>query len=267
MARTFDLATLQTLANSAAYGGSRTLSAMTEVMLASAFPVLANYYLWQDQPDELTSSEIDQIDELLADAYFEITNEVEPVPNDYRLIAEVAASSNTSILTLSDIPDDNYLRWVLYLSGVQTDYNTVWYDDVLLRFNNDSNTSDYISYGRGWNSGLTQGNESYFQTQSGIRLYAAATTIYRNAMGALTEVIIDRPVQSEYSTIHWVTAGATDTTGESHFCHGVGTYRVTSPITRIDILPVNGSTFYVNSSYPYRPNEIRMQLFGVGLVA
>jgi hypothetical protein len=261
--KSLDLADIQALAASGAYGGHRLLSGATAALVLCSGVWLSELDNWQGADIELTQAEIDDIQAIVAELEYETMTESESAVGHYTKIAENIITEDVALVSLDDFDSGDFQSYELWITGLKTNYNISWIDHVQVQLNDDDTSADYDTLS------IFEDVDSYARYENigtfpGIEMYWAASTIYRTgaAIGHV-KMLLYAPQGDDHKTVEWEGTASDYLAGRLIRTKGVGIYKSEDPIIKLEISPVEGSLFVVDPDNPDKPSELRMTLYGL----
>jgi len=263
MVKSIDLANVLVLAASGAYGGQRVLSANSEAALLCAGILLADLDNWQGASTDLTQSEIDVIEAIVAGIEADAMTEDGEDMGDYIQIAESVAIEDVGELVIDDFDEGTYHTYKLIIQGLKTDYDENYADHLGVEFNDDDTPANYSCWNR-FESLTNYIRAEYLGTSDFFQAAWFCSTTYGTAYAiGHAEFTLYDPQGDDYKTL----------VGESFINNNVadqlignalrGTYLDMAEITEIRVFPVLGDLFKIDPANPAFPSELRMMLYGL----
>jgi len=120
-------------------------------------------------------------------------------------------------------------------------------DDIMIRFNNDSNTGNYNSH-RLIGNGSSVSSDRVTGFAGTLSAFVSGSTATANAFGAGVTDILDYASTSKYKTTRSV-GGNDDNTGGGYVELVSGLWLSTSATNQLTIYPLNGTLFSQYSSF------------------
>lgn len=255
----FNLPTLQSLADSGAYGGIRILSADSSILMLSTGVWLSELDNWRGAGYQLTQAEIDTIEEIVATLESDTMTDAEDEVSDIVLIKEIVLSSDASSVTLEDFGDYPYKRFDFELSGLLSNFDHSE-DALIMRINDDSTVANYVSLS---NIVRSVGASYVHRTDVSALIFFGAVGAIEDdlhGVGALMGSIF-RPRSDADKRMRAYGGVIGNSPLRSFLCDVSGWYKSASVISKITVFPNQGTTFLVGGVD--EPKYLRAALYGV----
>ena len=255
----FDLSVLLALADSGAYGGIRVLSANSAVLTLCAGVWLSELENWQGAGDALTQDEIDTIEEMVATLEFEAQYDAEADVSDYVLLDQQNFVADVASIVFEDYGDFSFQRYSVELSGLMSDRNG-GEDFLVVQLNDDAVAADYVTTS---NIVRTGGSDFYHvDDRPGYFVYGACGAEYSGIMGiGVLLMSIFQPQSDNQNRMSYTSGISGQYATRSHLCQGVGWFKNTDKVDKIEIYPYAGTTFLVGGED--EPDNLNVSLYGV----
>lgn len=255
-----DLAVLQALAAEGGYSGTFTLSDESALVALSSALWLDNLDIWQGEDYELTSAEIDEIQELTANLQYELTTHVSAGGNMEK-IGEASIDSDTAEVYIDDITEGDWIVFKLVIQGMLSNKIGVWVDSVEVEINDVDENSAYSTFCRYFYNGA-QSNYQILQNYPAAILYlAAAAANASDGIWGHVEITFFNPLITGHKALSFksTVAGYTD----DKIAHTVGECGifVAAAIQKILIRPLTGTGWLAGGAN--EPAALTMTLYGL----
>ncbi|MCK5613839.1 hypothetical protein KAR91_68880 [Candidatus Pacearchaeota archaeon] len=250
------------MADSGAYGGSRSLSANSAVMLLSAALWYQDTRNWEGAGYELTDDEIDQIATIVDLAQYEIMTGQGVGMASYVLLAENESAVNVGSLSIEDWADDYYSRYELVIQGIQSSSGAGNTDPVELTFDDITTVAIYSTVSQLTDNGGVSVVQDYL-TQNGIFLrHSAGTLLGGGDRWGNCRIVMYQPFADEYMRVDYRGSFIDGSEDDNGMGIGYGLYRQNPCPEKITITPYSGAVFVAAPS-SVRPDLLKMSLYGV----
>jgi len=264
MASLLDIAKLQALAATSAYGGQRLLSSMSEALALSIIPMLEDWRIWDDNPHLMTDTEKSVIRDVVDALSAEIMEGSIMANASYHLLYSVSYDYNRATVPINFGDVSAYDEIEVHVYGLITDRLSSA-DPVKVRVNGDTVQSNYQSVNMIFAaSGTTRMSE--YKTLAGIRVQRGAGGIDgANGYPSSWKMTITNPSSNKVKQFfsYAATFGASDS--DVGMATMAGQWENSDPITSLEIIPMFGTEFLVSTSPSmHYPNEIKAAVYGIG---
>ena len=261
MVKSLDLAQINDLADSGAYGGGRILSPTSAATILSAGVWLSDLQNWQGAGYDLTEDEIDEIEALVAELEYEVMTEEGSEVADYVKIAESIYTSDVAEPYVDNFDSGDWKLFKIYLQGLRTDSSVSWVDHIEVEWNDDTDDETYYSYGRFNYYGTAQQYENIANYPANLFYYAAPTSLSSSGVQALVEYTVYSPQVEGYKGAEYRAVNPGYVTQRLTHVRGVNSILITDDLEKILLRSNAGTTFVVGGVG--EPDELRMSVYGL----
>ena len=251
------------MADSGAYGGHRSLSAISAVIVECADVWLPQLTNWQGAGDNLTDAEIDTIQAITATLQYEVMTPHMTTEHDYEQIWQATYDDDVASIVIDGFGSTAYARYELKISGMHSDTTASYYDPLYIRLNNVSTITEYYTQLR---LILQSGEYSlqYNNNKSGFYIQGACgSRQYDNRGAGSLNMTFFNPQGSDWQRMEYNGSLIGSISDYWANCNGAGIYRDTAPLSKIEIFPNYGTTFAVGGGGGTEPTALIASLYGI----
>lgn len=255
------LVEVQALAASEAYGGARTISGSTAATLLCVAAWLSDHGAWVGEDDELSDSEADVVDELVATIVHELIAEGSGVVQDYVKIDEVIYTADIAEPYIDGIDASDYDEIRLVATGLLSNYAGNWVDSLEIEHNDYADNSKYTSFCNFLYNGSSAQAQWILNHPGNVVYFGCATSQGFAGISSSLEVVLFAPSYTGFRSGIYRGNVASKTTNNVAFVQGTHGIFVGEACDKILIRPYSGTSFLVGGVG--EPSELKLSLYGI----
>lgn len=261
MVKSLDLANINALADSGAYGGNRSLSPTTAATILCSALWMSDPENWQGAGYELTVDEIDEIEALVAELQYETMTEEEGTVGNFIKIAETIVTADSAEVYVDDFLSGDYIAFKLIIQGMLSNYASNWPDHVEVEFNDVQSNGAYASYGRFFYNAAPVNYENILNYPANLLYWGAAAAQQSTGIWGHTEMTIFMPEVTGWKAFNAVSTQGGYVANKLSAIIGTGSIIIVGALTKILVRPYYGTSFLAGGAN--EPSEMRMTLYGL----